>query len=268
MRNERSEVKAKSIMRKIAQYCFICISLSTFNFQLSTLSAQADYGVPGFDTIAGNPAEYRKIIDKFALGQERLTRRECVIAYYGYAFQVYYSTDPTDHELKMQEYILRGDLEKVYDMGNMVLSRNPVNLTALYWTLAAATETKKSWEVMNSLKTRYNNVTVAIAGSGDGLSPETAFRVVQIGDMYVYCMVELEVEPGDAYLLDGRYTAFPVTPSPKFRQDEVYFDCYLPLLRRGGGVPTDGVVCHPERGGSNEVAKSRMLLSGDEGTTL
>ncbi len=197
--------------------------------QVATATAGDDFGVPGFGTVVSDPAEYRKIIDKFALGQERLTRRECVIAYYGYPFQVYYSTQPTDHELKMQEYILKGDLERAYDFGNMVLSRNPVNLTALYWTLAAATETKKSWEARNSLKTRYNNVTVAIAGSGDGLSPETAFKIVQDGDMYTYCMVELEVEIEERFLVDGRYDMLKVKPSAAFPCDTVFFYSYLPL---------------------------------------
>ncbi len=191
---------------------------------VGTPAAVDNYGVPGFDTIVGNPAEYRKVIDKFALGQERLTRRECVIAYYGFARQAYFSPEPADAELKMQENILKGDLERVYDFGNMVLSRNPINLTALYWTLAAATGTKKSWEIRNSLKTRYNNVTVAIAGSGDGRSPETAFRIVLDGDMYIYCMVELEVEIKERYLVDGRYDMLEVTPSAKFPRDTVFFN--------------------------------------------
>ena len=201
--------------------------------QVATATAVENYGVPGFDTIVRNPAEYRKVIDKFALGQERLTRRECVIAYYGFAWQPYFSPEPSDAELKMQENILKGDLERVYDFGNMALSRDPVNLTALYWTLAAATETRKSWEVRNSLKTRYNNVTVAIAGSGDGRTPETAFRIVRDGDMYVYCMIELEVEIEERYLVDERYDMLHVKPSATFPRDTVFFETarFIPTMQ-------------------------------------
>ncbi len=207
--------------RRIA---FLILHFSFFILHSPQAAAQGDFGAARFDTIGRNPAEYRKIIDKFALGQERLVRSECVIAYYGFPFQVYFSLEPTDVELKMQENVLKGDLEKVYDYGNMALSRNPVSLTALYWTLAAATETKKSWEVRNSLKTRYNNVTVAIAESGDGLSPETAFRIIQDGDMYIYCMVELETEISERFLVDGRYDMLGVKPSATFPHDTVFFE--------------------------------------------
>jgi hypothetical protein len=201
-----------------------CLPALLFFVLLSSLAA--GQGVGYIDSIANNPVEYRRLLDKFARGEERLTVEESVTVYYGYAEQDYYTGDHILGEAEMQEYILRGDFETAYVAGSQVLERCPVNLTALYWTLAAATETGKSWEVRNSLKTRYNNVTFAIAGSGDGLAQGTAFRVIFTGDIYIYCMEELGIDMGGAerYLLDGRYEAFVITPTAKFNHREIYFD--------------------------------------------
>lgn len=186
-------------------------------------AAAQDYGVPGFDSIAANAEAYRQYIDRFVKAEERFTVRECIITYYGFARQEYYTGDLIAGEEELQASVLAGDMEAAYEDGNRVLSRNPVNLTALYWTLAAAVETKKPWEIRNRLRARYNNVTVAIAASGDGLTRQTAFGVICTGDMYIYCMAELGVEIRDRYLWDGLYDMFEVAPAARFPDREVWF---------------------------------------------
>lgn len=209
------------------------IILSSFLVLHSPYAAAQDYGIPGFDSIVENPAEYRKFIDKFRTAEEKPTVRECAIAYYGFAYQDYYTGDMVEGEREMQEAVLAGDMELAYQLGTQVVKRNPVNLTALYWTLAAAVETKKPWETINSLRARYNNLTVVISRSGDGLTEETAFRIVYTGDMYTYCMMELGLEIEERYLWDSRYEMLEVKPSAKFRQDKIWFDGLLPHRRNG-----------------------------------
>lgn len=201
-------------------------------------AAAQDFGVAGFDSIVGSPAAYHKYLDKFSRGEERLTADECIIAYYGFAHQDYFTGGTVEGEIQMQEAILAGDLPLVFALGSRVLAKDPVNLTALYWTLAAATETKQPWELLNSLKTRYNNVTVAISLSGDGLTQQTAFRTVHIGDMYMYCQMELEVDIYDRYLWDGRYDMFEVGPSVKYPHATIYFDNIL-TYRKSPPIKTE-----------------------------
>lgn len=220
-----SAIKSQHSMRRL-------LLLAAFLPAFVSAAAQ-DYGVPGFDSIAGNPAAYRSCIDRFVKAEERLTADECFIVYFGFARQAYYTGDLVAGEKELQESILAGDMELAYELGNRVLSRNPVNLTALYWTLAAAVETKKPWEIRNSLRARYNNVTVAISRSGNGLTQETAFRIICTGDMYTYCMAELDVEIRDRYLWDGRYDMLEVKPTAKFPEGEVWFDSSLPNGKNG-----------------------------------
>lgn len=206
---------------------------------LTAANADAqNFGVARFDSIVGSPTEYYKYLDKFARGEERLTAAECIIAYYGFAYQDYFTGGNVEGETQMQEAILDGDFPSIFEYGNRVLAKDPVNLTALYWTLAAATETKQPWEVRNSLKTRYNNVTVAISLSGDGLTRETAFWTVHIGDMYMYCQMELEVDIFDRYLWDGRYDMFEIGPSVKFPHATIYFDNFL-TYRKSPPIKTE-----------------------------
>ncbi len=196
-----------------------------FLAMLPFVSAAQDenYGISGFDTIVSNPVEYRKILDKFTAGTVRPTMRECTIAYYGFAYQENY-TPAIDGEEDMQRAIMADDYELAYALGQQILKFAPVSLTTLYWTLFAATETGEPWEVRNSLRGRYNSLAHIISLSGDGTSPETALRVIYIGDMYTYTMMELELEIGKGYLWDDRWMQFEVKPSSKFDHPSIYFD--------------------------------------------
>lgn len=194
-----------------------------------TVVCGQDYGVPGFDTIAGNPVEYRKLLDRFIKAETRLTEAESITVYYGYGYQDYYTGDLIEGEADMQKSVVDQDFEAAYTFGSQVLQRSPLNLSALYWTLFAAIETKKPWEVRNSLQARYNTVAWVISQSGNGRSVDTAFKVLHIADMYAYCMMELGItEIGEAYMLDRRYNMFEVGPSAKYRSKEIYFDGLLP----------------------------------------
>ncbi len=165
---------------------------------------------PGFDSVVGNPVEYRRVLDKFSAAVVRLSTRDCAIAYYGFSMQPGFSPVVPGEE-DMQRAIMAEDYVTAYSLGVQILERAPVNLTALYWTLYAATETRQPWEVRNALRGQYNSITYIIAIGGDGLSPETAFKVVWPGDMYTYTMLELGLTIGDGYLWDDRWTEFEIT---------------------------------------------------------
>ncbi len=178
---------------------------------------------PGFDTVAHDPVEYRRLADKFSEGVVWMSARECAIVYWGLPLQPGFTTQVAG-ENEMQQAIMAEDYAAAYTIGVEILRHAPVNLTALYWTLFAATETRQSWEVRNSLRGRYNNISAIISLSGDGVSPSTAFKVVWESDMYTYTMLELELEIGDGFLWDDRWTEFEVTPGAKFNHESIFFE--------------------------------------------
>ena len=183
---------------------------------------------PGFDSIVRNPVEYRKVLDKYTAAIVRLSVRECAIVYYGFPTQQGFPPAVPGEE-DMQRAIMADDYETAYALGMQILERSPVNLTALYWTLYAATETHQSWEVRNALKGHYNSISHIISLSGDGTSPETAFKVVWGGDMYTYTMLEKSLVIGEGYLWDERWTEFEVTPSgpgTTFKNPSIFFEVW------------------------------------------
>jgi hypothetical protein len=208
----------------------LCFSLFILHFSFfagETAKAQELFGVTDFYDVVRNPVEYRRVLDKFAAGVERPSIRECVIAYYGFALQDGFSAEAAiPGEAEMQQAIMERDFERAFRLGNAILEHAPVNLSAIYWTLVAATEIKQSWEVRNALKAKYNNITYTIARSGNGISVETAFKVIWSGDMYTYTTQELNLAIGNGYLLDGHWTEFEVTPSQRFKYTSIFFELW------------------------------------------
>lgn len=189
----------------------------------------ARFGVAAFDSIAQDRAGYGKLLDKFVKGVERPSVGECTIVYYGFAMQPGFRGDvdgAPEAETAMQQAVTAGDYGAAYALGVRALESNPVGLAPLYWTLHAATETRQPWEVRNSLRARYNGITHIISLSGDGLSPETAFRVICAGDMYIYTAMELGLEIGEGFLWDGRWTELRVKPAPGFKHTSIFFEIW------------------------------------------
>lgn len=183
----------------------------------------------GADAIVRNPVEYRRVLDKFSSAQVRLSVRDCAVAYYGFPMQSGFSPEVPGEE-DMQRAIMAEDYAAAYALGVRILEFAPVNLTALYWTLFAATETRQPWEVRNSMRGRYNSIAHIVSLSGDGVSSETAFKVVWPGDMYTYTMLELGLSIGDGFLWDGRWTEFEVTPAAstgtKYIGNSIFFETW------------------------------------------
>ncbi len=183
---------------------------------------------PGFDSVTRNPAEYRRVLDKFSTAQVRLSVKDCAIAYYGFPRQEGFSAAVPDEDA-MHRAIMAEDYETAYALGVQILETAPVNLTALYWTLYAATETHQTWEIRNSLRGRYNSISHIISLSGTGTAIESAFHVVWSGDMYTYTMIELSLEIGDGYMWDDRWAELEVTPGgpgATFKHPAIYFELW------------------------------------------
>jgi hypothetical protein len=181
---------------------------------------------PGVDSVAADPVEYRKVVDKFAAGIVRPTIGDSATVYYGSPMQEGFTTELPGQE-DMQRAIMADDYETAYALGMEILKLAPVNLTALYWTLFAATETNRPWEVRNYLRGCYNSISMVISLSGDGTSSESALRVVWPGDMYTYTMIELGLDVGQGYLWDGRWTELEVSPAgpdARYGGESIFFE--------------------------------------------
>ena len=216
------------LTRKILCMAFAVSALSALSAQERPDSLWLERLVPGFDSVASDPAEYRRVLDKFNAALVRPSERDCAILYYGFPVQSGFTVAVPGEE-DMQRAIMAEDYQTAYALGVRILEQAPVNLTALYWTLFAATETGQPWEVRNSLKGRYNSISHIISLSGNGRTPDTALKVVWPGDMYTYTMLELGLEIGEGYLWDNRWTEFEVTPAgpdTKFDNPSLFFEVW------------------------------------------
>jgi hypothetical protein len=265
MKSKKTKAKGNPgrVAARLAPFCF---SLFVFHFSFTAVSAQSNHdaaevaatgevgatevaaagfdtptrpnhateevAVAGFDTLARNPEAYRRILDKFVAGVVRPSVSECTVAYYGFAMREAYS-GAVEGEQNLIEAVMAGRFLPAYLVGKQILESHPVSLTALYYTLHAATQIREPWEVRNSLRAKYNSISFVISQSGDGTSPQTALRTIYLGDIYTYASVELGLEIGRGYLLDDRWMALEVTPSAKFAHEIIYFDT---LVDTGGNA--------------------------------
>jgi hypothetical protein len=184
---------------------------------------------PAFDSVAADPGAWGVRVERFLAGVVRPSLEDCAVLYYGALLRPGYSPAPSG-EAEMQRAIMADDHGAAFVMGMRILELAPANLTALYWTLHAATEAGMEWEVRNSLKGRYNSIAHLISLSGDGRSAAGALKVAWPGDMYTYAMIELGLDIGKGYLWDGRWTELEVTPRAgevtKFRDKSIFFETW------------------------------------------
>lgn len=132
------------------------------------------------EAVALNPESYEALLERFKQADTTLTQEECAIVYYGFSFREGYNSMIFDTE--MTQAAQAGDIEKVISEAESILDHNPVFMRANY-LMGMALNSKKvpGWE---KYAWRYSALCRVILGSGDGRSPETAFKVICIPDEY------------------------------------------------------------------------------------
>jgi hypothetical protein len=127
---------------------------------------------------------YQYLLEKVANYDGYISQEEFHYLYYGNAFYDAYSPygmhddhDPFKTHLAKKEY------QEAIPFGKNILAENPVNLAITYDMLVCYHELAVK-DTARIYAERYYNMLEAIANSGDGKSPETAFVVLKVNDEY------------------------------------------------------------------------------------
>lgn len=126
-----------------------------------------------------DPDVYAGMLQRFQNDVEPLSNDDCQFVYYGYAFTPQYRGN-CDLFSEMYAAIKAGDREKALEEALKCKSQNPVCLELLY-QLATLNDDPKERE---SYVKQFSLMLGTVMSSGDGLTPETAFKVIRIGDEY------------------------------------------------------------------------------------
>lgn len=168
---------------------------------------------------------YSKTLEKFIYDYGNIDRSEIQYIYYGFAFMPQYNGN-FDMFSDMYSALNAQDREKAWEEAQICESQNPVCLELLWKLVNLADDTKQ-----DSYIGRFALMLAAVISSGDGRTPDTAYKVIRTGDEYVilqflYKMSELETQTaleGDIDMMEF------ITADGK--EMTLFFDRSLPSAR-------------------------------------
>ena len=112
-----------------------------------------------------------------------------------------------------------------------ILKLNPVSLKAnneMGYALYKLEKPEAEWK---KYQNRYRAIRKVIVYSGDGLSEETAFKVIYVEDEYNMLYSYFETAKIHEQELIGLCDKFIIEPSKYYKSSKIYFDISRKLLR-------------------------------------
>jgi len=174
---------------------------------------------------------YPKLLKRFNDFDSTLTLQNYSLIYYGFSFQDnYLKNSPKDD--KLDELLKSNDYEKVVLECQKILDSNPVSLLANNKMGFALFKLKKPESEWSKYQKRYRAIRKVIVYSGNGLTPETAFKVIYVSDEYDILYDYFEIPKIQRQTLESSCDKFDVTPSDYYKVKEVYFDISRKLIRQ------------------------------------
>jgi hypothetical protein len=165
---------------------------------------------------------YPKLLQRFNHFDTTLTLQDYRLLYYGYAFDAGYSPYYNDGTMEIAQFVKKRKYDKALEICDRILAKNPT---------ALATNSYKGFVLMNMAENdstrryaiRYKKMLDAILSSGDGLTCETAFKVIYVSDEYTLLRDVFEANP------HGRRTnapcdRFSIGKAKNYTASTIYFD--------------------------------------------
>lgn len=173
-------------------------------------------------TNANSATHYPKLLQRFNQFDTSLTVNDYRLLYYGFVFEPGYEPYRDNGTSEIMPLVKERKYDKALDVCDKILSINPVSIT---------TNSYKSFVLMNMAENdssrryaiRVRKLLNAILSSGDGLTCETAFKVIYVSDEYTLLRDVFEAEP------EGRKTVppcdrFNILKSSNFNSKTIFFD--------------------------------------------
>jgi tetratricopeptide (TPR) repeat protein len=224
-----SHNKLTTIMRHfILTLTFVCICRSIFG--------QTGLDI-NYETIKAtiNDKEsnsyYPKILERFNTFDSTLTLQDYSLIYYGFSFQNDYLKSKPDEKI-LNDLLKAIDYEKAVQQCQKILDSNPVSLLAnnkMGFSLFKLNKPEADWK---KYQNRYRMIRKVIVYSGNGLTCETAFKVIYVSDEYNILYDYFEIPKIHRQILVGLCDKFEIDTSEYYKVEEMYFDTSRELFRQ------------------------------------
>jgi len=173
---------------------------------------------------------YPKLLERYNNFDTTLTHQEFALIYYGFSFQDEYLVNQPNERDLVRLWNNEED-EKLIEACKKILERNPVSLRANYYLSRAKHSIGLPESEWRPYLDRYWAFRKVIVYSGDGLSCETAFKVIYVEDQYTMMYDYFEIKKLYEQRLVNLCDRHLVEPGEYFRGNEIYFDISRRLLR-------------------------------------
>lgn len=204
-------------------------------FVWSAGAQNRDYTVPDYLEIEkltldkSSAFHYDGLYKRYAANDTTLTLRDYRMLYYGYFFQPGYSpfanTDESD-SIKMllgnKEELNEADWKEIIRLGTVNVSKNPFDLKGLNIVWVAHRQTGDS-AMAQVYFDKLKKIVQTILSTGDGLSEETAFHVVNVSHEYDILNILGYEFGGGQKLTEGKRDFLTLKENPD-NIEGLYFD--------------------------------------------
>jgi len=143
--------------------------------------------------INDNGEQYQALFERFVSADTTLTLEEVAIVYYGNRIRplTYPGGDPEAATYNVRKLNNEGKFLEALDASDAKNLVAPTELRTQWDATVAAYSIKDNWRLMPFF-IRYRQLANVILASGDGKTPATAFKVVNVDDEYVLLSNTLE----------------------------------------------------------------------------
>lgn len=173
---------------------------------------------------------YPKLLKRFNDFDSTLTIEDYALVYYGFSFQDDYLKNQPD-EGALNKLQKEENYEGLILEAKKILSVNPVSLSAIDCLIDALQETGRPETEWEKYQDRFRAIRRVIASSGNGMTCESAYKVIYVSDEYNMMYTYFNVEKLHSQKLSGLCDRFEVDPTEYLPSNVVFFDISRKLLR-------------------------------------
>lgn len=215
----------------MTKYVFLLIALCFFE-----ISFGQDQININFDEIRSKVEDinsesyYPKLLKRFNDFDATLSLQENALIYYGFSFQDDYLKNKPQEE-QLDDFANKQEYEKLRIECQKILDKNPISLVAnnkMGYALFKLGKPESEWK---KYQKRYRDFRKVIALSGNGLSCDSAFKVIYVSDEYNIMYDYFEISKLERQSLSGMCDKFINEPSEFYKAKEIYFDASRSLIR-------------------------------------
>ncbi|WP_400262950.1 DUF4919 domain-containing protein [Sphingobacterium sp. SG20118] len=216
-------------MKKIT---FLIFLLSLISFLKAQEALKIDYSEIKVKIQDKNSSSYYpKLLQRFNDFDNTLTTEDYALIYYGFSFQDDYLKNQPD-ERALNKLQKEENFEGQILESKKILAVNPVSLTAndcMAYALFKTGHPETEWK---KYQDRFRAIRRVIASSGNGMTCESAYKVIYVSDEYNMIYTYFNVEKVHSQKLSGLCDKFDVDPTEYLPSKVVFFDISRKLLRQ------------------------------------